>query len=310
MIDSEGLSPVILAFVLLAFSSSCTVMDVDPPSDESEVFTKPEPEYPKSELERRREGWVLVAYSVSRGGIIEDLYVRDSSGNSNLDQAALEGVRKWRYAPGEQRELSALISYVSGQEGTRLSPKFYYQNKQAHELIDEGELEHASEVLAIARDDKDLHPSELAYSFLTEGRIASERGNTAEQLHYYRKAMLDDGRWLAREDYLDVLYVAIVFALDQGDFASAVRDYELLTESRSGRKLGKDLEDLVRTARVRIEADPSVMQPYAVADSSMTVKGNLPPRQYHTFDQQRQPGSGRHGMYNPKKSPSGGAWKD
>lgn len=302
----------VVAAILCAASWSCTVMDQEPPTDESEVFTKPEPEYPQSELERRREGWVLVAYSVGRGGLVDDLFVEDSSGNIKFEEAALNSVRKWRYAPGEQRELSALISFVVGQDEAPLSQEFYTLNRQVHELIDEGELERASALLAELRDQDDLHPSELAYSYVTEGRIADERGYRAEQLHYYRKAILDDGRWLARDDYLGVLYVTVILELDQGDFASAVRDYERLTETRSGRKRGEDLEEIVRAARARIDADPSVMQPYAVADSSVAVVRG-PPRRWLGASgsvQQHEPGSGRHGMYNPKKSPSGGNERD
>lgn len=285
-------------------------MDHEPPADESEVFTKPEPEYPKSELEMRREGWVLVTYHVGRSGIVDDLFVEDSSGNSKFEEAALNGVRKWRYAPGESRELRALVSFVDGQGETPLTQKFYSQNQRAHDLIDDGELERAQALLAEIREEDDLHPAELAYSYVTEGRIAGERGDRPEQLHYYRKAMLDDGRWLAREDYLGILLLAVVLELDQGDFASAVRDYERLTESRSGRKRGEDLEEIVQAARNRIDADPSLMQPFTVADSSVTVTGHLPPHQNHMYDQQRQPGSGRHGMYNPNKSPSGGSERD
>ena len=70
--------------ILCVVSSSCTVMDQEASTDESEVFTKPKPDYPVSEYERRREGWVLIAYSVSRGGIIDDLYVKETSGNSRF----------------------------------------------------------------------------------------------------------------------------------------------------------------------------------------------------------------------------------
>jgi TonB family protein len=294
----------VLPAILVVFSSSCTFMEMGSPTDESEVFTRPEPEFPQSERQRGREGWVLIAYSVGRSGIVDDLYVRESSGNSKFEEAALNGVRDWRFVPGEQRELSVLVSFVDDQDETPLSQKFYTLHQQTNELIDEGELERAHELLAEVREEDDLHPSELAYSFLTEGRIANERGDRAEQLHYYRKAMLDNGRWLARADYLGVLYVAVVLELNQGDFVTAIRDYELLTETRSGRKLGADLEDLVLAARARIDADPSVMQPYTVADNSVTVLRVQRLQPSDTFGR----GSGstdRHGFSKPSKQSSG-----
>jgi TonB family protein len=263
-------------------------MEMDSPTDESEVFTKPEPEFPQSEYMSRSEGWVLIDYSVSRGGIVEHPYVRESSGNSGFEEAALNGVREWRYVPGDQRELSVLISFVGGRDEP-VSERFFTLNNQAHELIDGGELERATELLAKARDEDDLTLSELAYSYLTEGRIAGKRGDRAEQLHFYRKAMLNNGRWLRYDNYLEALHVAVVLELDQGDNATAVRDYDLLTETRDGKKLGADLEDLVKTARAQIEADPSIMQPYVVADNSMIVQPDRPPVYYSGY--RREPGS-------------------
>lgn len=267
-----------LAIVLCVASSSCSTTDQKPESGEPDAFSKPAPEFPNSEFQRGTEGWVVLDYSVGRGGVVEYIHIRDSSGNGNFDDAAVAAVENWRYEPGEERELSVLLGFVRGSDKTPISKQFHSLNQEANELIDEGELERASEVLAKARADDDLSLTDQSYSYLTEGRIVGERGNRAQQLELYRRAMMGNGRWLAYENYLEVLHSTIILELDQGDIASAVRDYDVLASTLEGRKLGRDLEDSVNTARAQIDSDPSVMEPYVVADNSVLIMPGQPPR--------------------------------
>jgi TonB family protein len=247
-------------------------MQMETANTEAEVFTKPKPEFPNSELRRGREGWVLIAYTVTRSGLVGDLGIRDSSGNIAFEKAALDAVRQWRYKPGEERELSVLLNFVYDRQIVRLSRRFINLNDRANELIDKGDLDAAQGLLAEIRGDDDLTAFELAYSFLTEGHIAGERGNRAGQLQYFRKAMLNEGEWLARENYLACLRAAVILEIELGDFVTAVRDYELLTETRVGMKLGADLEDSIQALRAQIENDRFVTPPYVVADSSLSVQ--------------------------------------
>ena len=239
---------------------------------EAQVFPTPKPKFPESELVRGREGWVLIAYTVTRSGLVSDLGIRDSSGNNAFEKAALDAVRQWRYKPGDERELSVLLNFVYDRQIIRLSRKFISLNNRAHKFIDKGDLESAQGLLAEIRGDDDLTTFELAYSFLTEGRIAGERGSRVGQLRYFRKAMLNKGEWLARENYLACLRAAVILEIELGDLVTAVRDYELLTETRVGMKLGADLEDSIQAIRAQIEDGRFVTPPYIVADSSMSVQ--------------------------------------
>jgi len=255
-------------------------MDQETSTDESEIFSKQSPDYPGREYQRGQEGWVVIDYSVGRGGVVEYYHIRDSSGNGNFDDSAVAAVQSWRYEPGEERELSVFFGFVQGREKTPISKKFHAVNKQANELIDEGQVESASEILAKALDDDDLTVSDLSYAFLTEGRIAGEQGDRAKQLELYRKALAGNGRWLAYDNYLEALHGTIILELDQGDIASAVRDYDLLTSTLDGKQLAGDLEDPIVAARTLVNSDPSITEPYDVADISVVVRPDQPARHY------------------------------
>lgn len=300
-----------LQLVLLAILfalSSCISMDSGQSSGGSDPFARSGPKFPDSEYFMRREGWVVLGYTVSRGGIVDDVHIRDSSGNSNFEDAALDGIRDWRFEPGEQeRETTVLVTFLDGYETLQLSRQFSKMYSKANELIDAGELERTEELLADLRDDQGLHPSELAYTFFLEGRIAAERGDRAEQLFLVRKAMLSDGRWLAYDHYLDSLHLAVALALEQEDLASALRDYGLLTGSSAGRKLvGEDLEEMVRSARIRAEADPALPEPYVVADTTRLVQPAVP-EQYKGMKGPKNSATGtRRGENRPARGPRGG----
>ena len=271
----------VLAAFLCAIGSSCATTNQET-SPVDDVFTKPSPDYPGREYQSGKEGWVVIDYSVGRGGVVEYLHLRDSSGNANFEDSALAAVQNWRYEPGQERELSVFLGFVHGGTKSPVSKEFHSLNEQANELIDEGDLERATEILAQARDDDDLSLVDLSYSYLTEGRIIGKRGDRAKQLALYRKALVANGRWLAYENYLEALQGTIILELDQGDFASAVRDYDLLTATLDGKKLARDLEDPIAVARAQISADPSVMEPYVVADNSVMVLPDQPPRHFST----------------------------
>jgi protein TonB len=57
------------------------------------------PDYPESAREDGVSGSVTLSYTVNGEGRVEDARVVKSSGDSRLDQAALEAAKKWRYKP-------------------------------------------------------------------------------------------------------------------------------------------------------------------------------------------------------------------
>jgi periplasmic protein TonB len=57
------------------------------------------PNYPDSARRRGIEGTTLLKVHVSEKGQVTEVLVEQSAGHQDLDQAALEAVKKWRFTP-------------------------------------------------------------------------------------------------------------------------------------------------------------------------------------------------------------------
>lgn len=62
----------------------------------------PRPAYPRAARQRGWQGLVLVLVRVTEDGVPQEVSVKESSGHSVLDDAALEAVRRWRFTPARQ----------------------------------------------------------------------------------------------------------------------------------------------------------------------------------------------------------------
>lgn len=60
------------------------------------------PTYPLLARARKIEGRVLVRIEVLENGVCGSVQVKESSGYTLLDNAALEGVQKWRFQPAQE----------------------------------------------------------------------------------------------------------------------------------------------------------------------------------------------------------------
>ena len=63
---------------------------------------KPPPEYPPAALRNGQSGTVLVRVAVDASGLPTDVTLEKNSGSRDLDRAALEAVRKWRFQPAQR----------------------------------------------------------------------------------------------------------------------------------------------------------------------------------------------------------------
>ncbi|WP_428847771.1 TonB family protein [Shewanella abyssi] len=57
------------------------------------------PVYPMSYLQRRKEGWSQVSFTVNEMGFVVNPVILASKGGSGFNKASLEALKKWRYAP-------------------------------------------------------------------------------------------------------------------------------------------------------------------------------------------------------------------
>lgn len=64
-----------------------------------DYLRNPPPAYPASARRRGIEGTVRLAVDISASGRVENVRIRLSSGNADLDRAALEAVQRWRFRP-------------------------------------------------------------------------------------------------------------------------------------------------------------------------------------------------------------------
>jgi TonB family protein len=262
--------------IFLACFASSAPAQIQVFGNDEAVFEQPLPEYPESEYVKGQEGWVMVGFQVERSGLVSDIGILESSGSEAFDKATLGALKDWRFTPGEEGMKTALVNFEYDRTFVQLSRRFMSLNDRVHRKIAKGDLDAAEDVLADIRSDHDLTVFELAYSYLTEGRIASESGDPARQLALFRKAIRNDGRWLARKNYLATLRAIIILEIDLQDYGSAVRDYDLLAETVVGRDMSADLEEVIELIRKQLAETGISMPPYMAADNQVSVRRDRP----------------------------------
>jgi periplasmic protein TonB len=95
---------------------------IAPPRFDATYLQNPPPRYPLVARRRGEEGTVTLRVHVRRDGVPASVRLEKTSGSSVLDNAALEAVRAWRFAParqgGEAVDAWVLVPIVFRLEGT------------------------------------------------------------------------------------------------------------------------------------------------------------------------------------------------
>lgn len=73
---------------------------------------KPAPEYPRSALRNRESGTVLVRVDVDTNGMPTEVVLEKKSGSRDLDRAALDALKKWRFQPAQRNGQAVAGSLV------------------------------------------------------------------------------------------------------------------------------------------------------------------------------------------------------
>ncbi len=66
-------------------------------------LNNPAPYYPKSAKRRGIQGKVLLSVLVKKDGTAGDIQVSKSSGSNDLDEAALDAVKQWKFIPAKNK---------------------------------------------------------------------------------------------------------------------------------------------------------------------------------------------------------------
>lgn len=67
------------------------------------------PPYPPGPKSRGIEGWVLVEFTVSASGAVEDIVIKESHPKGVFDRTVRRTVSKWKYRPAEQNGKSVPV---------------------------------------------------------------------------------------------------------------------------------------------------------------------------------------------------------
>ena len=69
------------------------------PTSDAIPLVRVPPQYPMRALMNRTEGWVLVVFTISESGAVQNPRVVQAEPPNLFDQAALRAVSRWKYAP-------------------------------------------------------------------------------------------------------------------------------------------------------------------------------------------------------------------
>ena len=75
---------------------------VIPPNFNADYLDNPPPVYPAISRRMGEQGKVMLRVLVNAKGTADKVELRESSGSSRLDEAALESVKRWRFVPARQ----------------------------------------------------------------------------------------------------------------------------------------------------------------------------------------------------------------
>jgi protein TonB len=83
-----------------------------PPRTDAFALSNPLPIYPPLSRRQGEEGRVLLNVHILENGQVGEVTIRQSSGFSRLDEAALVAVRQWHYVPAKQNGVPLAYWYV------------------------------------------------------------------------------------------------------------------------------------------------------------------------------------------------------
>jgi len=168
-------------------------------------------------------GITRVKFRVGVDGATRDLAVEKTSGSADLDQAAIECIAKWKYAPATQgghpveRDWEAAVAWnvpseTDHAERTALAPNIAEMEPMIHRLgLDTHMSGSLATVLKLTSDGKEWRCRQVFFEIKGEHRVKhwlAQDWNNPDELMYARQ---ENDRYIAVHMRADGTFVAAVF---------------------------------------------------------------------------------------------------
>lgn len=82
--------------------ATTAIAPVIPPNFNADYLDNPPPAYPPLSRRIGEQGKVILRVLVNAAGRADQIELKSSSGSSRLDDAALDGIKRWRFVPARQ----------------------------------------------------------------------------------------------------------------------------------------------------------------------------------------------------------------
>lgn len=171
-----------------------------------EIIHKGGLKYPPYELRMGREGWVKLSWIVDIDGSVTDIIVEDSSGQKNLEKAAINAAKTYKYKPATKNGVpvkhsykNSLISFhIEHNSQNAAKSSFVFRYNKARRLIRKGKLDEAKKVIDDLQKRKKWNLYEDANFWLLKSIYDLQTNQRTEAMKALKKATFFDKRKLGQ----------------------------------------------------------------------------------------------------------------
>jgi TonB family protein len=209
-------------------------------------ISRQNPNYPSGALTGGKEGWVMLSFVVSETGAVEEAMIEDSSGVEAFELAALDAIRKWRYAPATlngnpvaQSMQHTRISFALEGPADGATRQFVSAYRKTRQLLDAGDYAAAAPLLEEMElgGRYNLYEDALFWALKYAYLEGVQSTDTAEKIRALKFAIgsqydehLPSGVFVAAAHSLYILQVQAL------DLSAARQTFERLRDSPHGKR--------------------------------------------------------------------------
>lgn len=218
------------------------------------------PDYPSAAQSAEREGWVLLAYVITKEGVVRDVFVEDSSGPRVFETAAIEAVSSWRYQPAHRdgipvetaRHRMKITFRLEG--GDPSATEFFGRRLTSfRRALARDDLPRAGQVLERMREQPRWNLYEDAWYWWARSLYEQQIGDHDARRLSLRRAVAYEEAFLPPDVYVMALAELYVDYVRTGELQQALQTY---TRLKAVDTVGNTVAGLTdHAARVREQLD-------------------------------------------------------